>query len=143
MTLTENKQIVRRYIEEIWNLGNLDLLETLVDPHIVRHTMSPITGGETGGRSALKIDIANIRNAFSDLNMRIDDLIAENEKVVVRWLITGLNTATLWNMEPHGNRVNLTGISIFRLSEGKIIEMWNEFDHYIAAYQILTSDKTS
>jgi steroid delta-isomerase-like uncharacterized protein len=66
--------------------------------------------------------------AFPDLNRPVDDLIAEGDKVVARWRAEGTHTGSFQGVPPTGRRASITGITIFRLRDGKIVEEWGESD---------------
>jgi steroid delta-isomerase-like uncharacterized protein len=92
----------------------------------VRHT-SP--GGREGGRDIIGIEdarksIAALRTAFPDIHFAADDILADGDKVVLRWTCTGTHRGPFLGIPPTGKHVNFIGINIYRLRDGKIVERW-------------------
>jgi steroid delta-isomerase-like uncharacterized protein len=123
----ENKALVRRYFEEVWDKGNLDLIDELLTTNFVRHGPSG-TEGEVRGLEGFKGLVTMYRTAFPDLQVPIEDLIAEGDRVVTRWTTRGTNQGELMGNAPTGNQASVTGIIIDRLSGGKIEEEWVDYD---------------
>jgi steroid delta-isomerase-like uncharacterized protein len=126
MSTETNKAIVRRWVEEGWNKGNLALVDELYAPNVVQHDPSspaPVTNSE-----ALKMYVTGYRTAFPDLLFTIDDLIAEGDKVVWRFTSRGTQKGPLMNIPPSGKTGTVTGIAIFRIADAKIAEVWVNVD---------------
>ena len=123
----ENKALVRRYFEEIWDKGNLDLIEELFTTNFVRHGPTA-TEGEVRGLEGFKGVVSMYRTAFPDLRVPIEDLIAEGDRVVTRWTARGTHQGELMGIAPTGNQVGVTGIIVDRISGGKIEEEWVDYD---------------
>ena len=121
----QNKAIVRRFIEEIWNQGKLSVADELIaEEHVFHDPQYP--GGE--GLEALKQYISSFRSAFPDLHFTIEDLLAEGDKVVERWTVTGTQTGDLPDIPATNQYGVVTGINIYRISDGKIAEQWAAWD---------------
>jgi steroid delta-isomerase-like uncharacterized protein len=124
----ENKALVRREIEELFNhTGNLDVAEEVYALDFVGHdpTMPEGIRGVEGARQFA----ASMRSAFPDLTCTIEDQIAEGDKVVSRWSASGTHQGETEEMgPPTGNRMEITGVSIERISEGKVVESWDHYD---------------
>jgi steroid delta-isomerase-like uncharacterized protein len=131
----ENKTLVRRYFEEIWDKGNLDLIDELFTTNFVRHGPAG-TEGEVRGLEGFKGLVTMYRSAFPDLQVPIEDLIAEGDRVVTRWTARGTHQGELMGSAPTGNRASVTGIIIDRLSGGKIEEEWVDYDTLYLMQQI-------
>src|SRR5918992_3740964 len=123
----ENKAVVRREMEELFNhTGNLDAADEIIGPDYV--TYEP-TSGETRGIEGAKQFAATYRQAFPDLENTIEDMVAEGDKVVVRFRGRGTHQGEREAFgPPTGKRMELTGITIKGLSDGKIVEAWTNFD---------------
>lgn len=121
----ENKAISRRADEELFNRGNLDVADELFAPDFVYHDPA---GAELRGPESVKGYAAMLRAAFPDLHQTIEDQIAEGDKVAYRWTARGTHQGELMGIAPTGNRVTFTGIAVARLAEGKIEEMWENYD---------------
>jgi steroid delta-isomerase-like uncharacterized protein len=123
----ENKALVRRYFEEIWDKGNLDLIDELFTTNFVRHGPTG-TEGEVRGLEGFKGLVSMYRSAFPDLRVPVEDLIAEGERVVTRWAARGTHQGELMGIAPTGNQASVTGIIVDRISGGKIEEEWVDYD---------------
>ena len=123
----ENKALVRRYFEEIWDKGNLDLIDELFTTNFVRHGPTG-TEGEVRGPEGFKGVVTLYRSAFADLRVPIEDLIAEGDRVVTRWTAYGTHQGELLGNAPTGNQATVTGTLVDRVSGGKIEEEWVAYD---------------
>lgn len=124
MSHEENKQIVRRY-QEIYNSNDLERLtevvsEDLLTPKIMPGMKPSLEGGKQVHRTTLI--------GMPDWHTAINDLIAEEDKVVARITMTGTHTGDFWGIPATGKRVEFTGIYIVRIAGGKIVEHWGEED---------------
>ena len=131
----ENTALVRRYFEEIWNKGNLDLIDELFTTNFVRHGPTG-TEGEVRGPEGFKGLVTMYHNAFPDLRVPIEDLIAEGDRVATRWTARGTHQGELLGNAPTGDQVTVTGIIIDRISGGKIEEEWVDYDTFHFMQQI-------
>jgi steroid delta-isomerase-like uncharacterized protein len=123
----ENKALVRRYFEEIWDEGNLDAIDELFTTNFVRHGPSG-TEGEVRSLEEFKAVVNMYRSAFPDLQVSIEDLVAEGDRVVSRWRTRGTHEGELMGNAPTGNQASITGILIDHISGGKIEEEWVDYD---------------
>ena len=125
-TADENKATFRRYVEEVGNKGNLDLVDEIFDRY-VSHQSDGHT--EERGPEDVKRFMGEFRQAFPDFHSTIEDQIAEEDKVVTRWTMRGTHRGEFRGVAPSGKRITITGIGIFRFSdEGKVVESWDNFD---------------
>lgn len=125
MSTEENATIVRRYIEQAWNQGNVSIIDELMAPGYRRHVNGcprPLT------REGHKQRLLRIRRALPDVHLTIEDMIAGGDRVVSRLTLSGTQHETFMGIPPTGRRVTITGIDIARLAEGKIVEQWAEMD---------------
>lgn len=121
----ENKAIVRRTMEECFNNGNLGVADELVTADYVDHAAPP---GFPGGPEGFKQLVGMYRQAFPDLRVTIEEVIAEGDKVVTRWVATGTHQGELMGIPPTNKPVTVTGIDINRVVGGKVTEHWGNFD---------------
>jgi serine phosphatase RsbU (regulator of sigma subunit) len=116
----ENKTLVRRFTEEVYNRGNLDAADELLAPDFVDHGLS---AGKEGYIEAYKQDVANLLASSSDFHLTIEELIAEGDKVVSRATGSGsVDQRELEGVAPTGVRITIENITINRLVDGKIVE---------------------
>jgi steroid delta-isomerase-like uncharacterized protein len=124
MTTEENKAIVRRY-QEIYNTNRLDELPQVLAPEFKPHTLMP---GVPASLEGYKMVQNGVLAAFPDFHVSIEDLIAEGDKVAMRFLMTGTHEGAFMGAPATGVKIHVTGISIFRLAGGQIVEHWGEED---------------
>jgi steroid delta-isomerase-like uncharacterized protein len=126
MSTEKNKEIVRRYIEEAVSQGHLDRTGEFVADTYVRH--DPSQPAEVRGLAALTALNARLRAPIPDLQLTIEDLLAEGDKVVTRLVARGTHRGELQGLAPTGRPVVATAIVIHRLAGGKIVEEWVQMD---------------
>jgi len=122
----ENKALVRREEEELFSGGNLDAAEEIYAADYVGH--DPSNPEDVRGLQAAKQAASDYRQAFPDLQVSVEDLIAEGDRVAARLRFRGTHLGELDGIAPTGRRVDCTGIVISRIEEGKIAEDWANFD---------------
>jgi serine phosphatase RsbU (regulator of sigma subunit) len=124
-TEEENKAIFRRYIEEVWNQGNLELVDEIFDRYISHQPDGPTL---ERGPEDVKRFVGEFRSAFPDFRISIDDQIAEGNKVMVRATIRGTHQRKFRGMAPTDKEIEEKGFSLFRFSpEGKVVESWDSY----------------
>ena len=124
MSTEENKTIVRRF-EELFNEKQVDRADEFVAPDYIDHGALP---GQAPGLDGAKQKWAMYIAAIPDLRVPIEDMVAEGDKVMVRWTAEGTQRGELLGIPPAGKRLRFSGISIYRLAEGKVAEVWEQFD---------------
>jgi predicted ester cyclase len=114
VSLEENKALVRREQEELWNhTGNLEAAQELFAAEQAE---------------AAKQEAADFRQGFPDVVSTIEELMAEGDKVVARWRSRATHRGAYMGIPPTGKEVEFTGISVYRIEEGKIAQSWNVED---------------
>jgi len=121
MSVEENKADTRRAIKGFWNQGNMALLDEFWAPNYVNHDP---TNPEVRDLEGFKQWVIAARTAFPDLNVTIDDLIAEGDKVVTRWTFRGTQKGEFGKIPATGKQVTFMGITISRFVDGKTVESW-------------------
>jgi predicted ester cyclase len=120
MSTEENKTIVRKY-REAHNQNKLDALDAIVAQDLISHAALPgLPPGLAGGKMAHQIFLGS----FSDLQTTTEDLIAEGDKVVERYLTRGTHTGDFMGAPPTGKKFSAETMVIYRLANGKIVETW-------------------
>jgi steroid delta-isomerase-like uncharacterized protein len=122
----QNKAIVRRAVEEIWNGRNFAILAEVAASDIIIHATMPES--EIHGPEGIKQFYGALHNAFPDLHFTIEDQIAEGDRVVTRWSARGTHTGEFQGIPPTGTHFRLTGIDIDRIANGKVVECWPNAD---------------
>lgn len=125
-TEAENKELVRRVNEDVWEAGNADLVEELyaADYHEHNAALPNDIHGHEGNREKIEMFHA----AFSDVSITTADLVAEDDKVVVRDRFRAVHDGPFMDVEPTGNQIEVPGMVIYRIEDGKIAEAWVQAD---------------
>ena len=127
----------RRLLEQSFNEGNFALIDQLVAPEAVNHDpATPSQMRDLRGPEMLKRTVSMYRAAFPDVRITVDDVIAADDKVVLRWHSEGTHRGELAGLAPTGAHGSVTGISIDRWNDGKIVEAWSEWDNLGLARQL-------
>jgi steroid delta-isomerase-like uncharacterized protein len=121
-----NKNVVRRLFEEVWNKGNLPVTDELFAPTYAHH--DPSTPDVGRGPESERKRTTLYRTAFPDLRLTVEDMIAEGETVVVRWSCRGTHKGDLGGIAPTGKQFTISGVSIARFVNGKMVEGWVNWD---------------
>ncbi len=126
MSAEENKEKVRRFLEEAYGEGKVEVVDEVLRSDFVCYDHNS-ESGEFRGAEAVKGEIEYFRNA--GLTFIVEDQIAEGDKVVTRWTATGTHQGEFFGVGPSGKRIEMPGINIDRFDEGgKLIEEWPEYD---------------
>ena len=120
-TIEVNKALVRRVFEEVIPAGDAATMRELVAPDFLDHNPLP---GQPAGADAGEYVVATMHGAHPDLRFSIDDLVAEGDRVTIRWTLHGTNTGPLLGRPPTGEAVERSAIVIFRIAGGKLAERW-------------------
>jgi predicted ester cyclase len=134
MSLTQNKAVIRRLFEEVYNAKNIELVDELTTPDYVDHNPTP---GLDTGPAGLKQFIQVVAASFPDNRLTIDDMLAEGDRVAVRWTSHNIHTGTaFFGIPPSGNTAVFTGTTIYRLLNGRIAELWYNADALALFHQL-------
>ena len=121
-----NKAIVRRLFAELWNNGNLSVADEIFNPNYEHHDSSTPDFGR--GPDSEKKRATLYRTAFPDLHLTIEDVIAEGETVMTRWSCRGTHKGDLNGIAPTGKQITITGVTVARVSNGKMAEGFVNWD---------------
>src|SRR5579859_5744541 len=124
----ENAALIRRFYDEIFTLGDLDVADELIASDFVEHIPSPLPTQPTLGPKAVKWFASMYRTAFPDLHVSIEDLMAIDDKIVTRVTWHGTHRGQLLGTDPTGKRVDIAGIDVSRVAEGQLVEHWGQID---------------
>jgi predicted ester cyclase len=121
MSLEENKAITRRFNDELWNKGNVDIIDELMSADVVSHP-----GTQT--REQFKQGAVEFLGNCPGMTMTLEDMIAEGDRVAFRWMWTMPHTWEYAGIAPTGKTLKWRGTSIYRIADGKIVEDWGLSD---------------
>jgi steroid delta-isomerase-like uncharacterized protein len=124
MGIDENNAVVRRFVADVFEKGDLGAVDELIAEDFVPHTW-PSTGDSRGD---LKRAMERVSKGLSDAAFTIDDLIAERDLVVARLTASATQKGDFMGMPPSGKRYTIPEIHIFRIRDGQIVEHWHQFD---------------
>jgi steroid delta-isomerase-like uncharacterized protein len=125
MSTEENKALVRRWFAA-FSSGDVAAVDDLYAADVVDH--SPAVPNQAPGRAGIKQIVTSFRAAYPDLAFTVEDLIADGDKVASRWTARGTNTGAFMGMPATGKQVTIAGILIVRVTGGKMVESWVNFD---------------
>ena len=125
MLADDNVAKARRFMDEVFNKGSMKAADEFMSASFVEHDPFP---GQGPGVEGFKQGVSAIREAFPDLRTVIDDIFADGEKVVIRSTMKGSHRGTFMNMPASGKQIDVKGIDIVRMSNGKAVEHWGLFD---------------
>jgi steroid delta-isomerase-like uncharacterized protein len=117
-----NKALIRRMALEVVERGDLSRVAEFFAPHYTPHDSSD--PDREPGLEATRAVIARLHAGLSQVRYALDELLAEGDKVVCRWTLTGVHTGTFMGVPASGRPLVLSGIDILRIEGGKIAESW-------------------
>ena len=133
---SDNAAVVRRWFEEVWNSGREEAIDELFAEEGVAHGLADEAGSPLRGAAGFKPFFRRFREAFPEMEVVVEDTVAEGDKVAARCTVRGLHRGDTLGFKATHSPVEFTGIAIVRLSGGKIAEAWNNFD-FMSMYQQL------
>ena len=124
--IQHNQQLIRDYFNEVWNKGNLDLLDELLSIDYLNHSSS--IPDVPPGPAGLKPIVTTMRIAFPDLHYSIQDLIITETRIVARVKMTGTHTGDFFGIPPTNKKISVDQINIEYIKDGRISEHWRITD---------------
>jgi len=134
MGVAENKALIRRFYEQVWDQGNVRVAHEIFHEDYVRHDLRP-SAAPPGPAGQARV-AEDFRRAFPDLRFSVDLILAEGDLVAARWTATGTNLGTWGQVQPTGRFVEFSGVNFFRFRGGKVAELWNHRDDLGLASQV-------
>jgi steroid delta-isomerase-like uncharacterized protein len=122
---TEHKALVHRWFDEVWNKGRAEVIDEMLTDDAVVHGLG---ADDLHGAAGFKRFHAAYRNAFPDVTIRIDDIVAEGDMVAARWTGTGTHRGDGLGFAATGRQVQFHGMLFLRVEQGRLAEGWNSFD---------------
>jgi predicted ester cyclase len=120
--------ILNRWFEEVWNQGRESAIDELTEPDAGTHGLVDAEGKAIAGREAFKALFRSFHAAFSEIHVKVEEVVEQGDLSVARCVVTGKHTGGALGMTPKGNRVEFTGMCMIRERDGRIAEAWNNFD---------------
>ncbi len=125
MSVEENKAIIRRSVEEFWNKGNIAAIDEFYASNYVGHDPSKL---HAGNLEEFKGSAMAVFAGFPDLQVTIEDMVAEGDRVVKHWTARGTHQGEFMGIAPTGKQITITGMDIYRIAGNKIEECWSNSD---------------
>ena len=133
MGIEENKQLVRRFVDEIFAHGRLAAVDELAADGFVAHSWPSVTGD---GRQDLKSAIDRVSKGLADISFQIEDIFGEGDLVAVRLTASATHVGDFMGMPGSGRTYSIGEIHIFRVRDGKVVEHWHQFDQLAMMRQL-------
>jgi steroid delta-isomerase-like uncharacterized protein len=124
MSTDDNKRLVKRFVDEVLASGRVDAIDELVAPDFVSHTWDMTDAG----RDKLKATTPQMHARLTDVEMTVDDLVAEGDRVVARLTSSATPTGDFMGLPAAGKRYSISEMHWFRLRDGQIVEHWHQMD---------------
>ena len=122
----QNKRVAKRLYEDVIGGGEVELIDELVSKDYFGHASAPEF--ETRGREAYKQFVHGLRGAFPDLKLKVEEQVAEGDRVVSRWVASGTHNGEYFGIPPSGKQGSMNGITIERIVDGVALECWTNSD---------------
>ena len=132
----DNKALIERWFEEVWNKGREEAIDELFADDGVAHGLADAPGVTLRGPAGFKPFFQSFRDAFPDIEVIVEDTVTEGDKIAARCRVRGTHKGEGLGLAASGNAIDFTGICIVRVENGKIAEAWNNFDFMSMFQQI-------
>ncbi len=121
-TRDANREILRKQIEDLWGNGRIDLIPDLYTDDVVDHMPVP---GQAPGVAGLADVVKTFHAAIPDLKIEVHGIIAEDDRALDFWTLTGTHKGEVMGLEPTGNALKFSGIDMVRIRDGRISDIWH------------------
>jgi steroid delta-isomerase-like uncharacterized protein len=122
------KAFIRRWFEEVWNKGREEAIDEMFAEDGIAYGLADETGAPLRGASGFKPFFRNFRSAFPDIEVVVEDAIAEGDRVAARCTVRATHAGDSLGFAATQRPMEITGITIVRVRDGQIVEAWNNFD---------------
>ncbi len=136
----DNKSIMRRAYDEILNEGNIDVADEVIAEDMTEHEQFP---GLEPGREGFKGFVRMFREAFPDLQVTVEDMIAEDDRVAARVTMRGTHQGVFLGIDPTGNQIEVPVVDIVRFADGMAVEHWGVTDNMAMMVQLGVADPSA
>lgn len=124
----ENKALIRRWFEEVWNKGREEAIDEMFAEDGIAHGLADEGAEPLRGAAGFKPFFRKFRAAFPDIEVVVEDTVTEGEKVAARCTVRGKHQSDSLGFAATQQPMEISGITIVRVRDGKIVEAWNNFD---------------
>ena len=134
----DNDALVRRWFEEVWNKGREEAVDEMFAEEGVANGLVDESGEPLRGPSGFKPFFRKFREAFPEIEVTVEDTVSEGDKVAARCTVRGSHRGDTLGFAATNRPIEITGICIARINDGKIVEAWNNFDFMTMFQQLGT-----
>ena len=135
---TDYKQLVQRWFEEVWNQQKESTVDELLSPDGIAFGLAD-AATKVHGPSEFKPFMRNMLNAFPDFHIKLEDMVAEGDKVAVRFQVTGTHKGNGLGFPATGKKIDVSGMTFIHFSGGKLFRGWNNWDQLAMLQQLNVS----
>jgi predicted ester cyclase len=135
----QERNLGRRWFEEVWNKGRREAIAEMLPPEAVLHE----AGVDSAGAEGFYPYYDRLRTALTEIHFDVDDSLANEDTICVRWVFTSKHTGEGLGVAPSGKAINVTGISVIRVANGMLIEGWQNWDMLGLMQQIQGTSKAA
>jgi steroid delta-isomerase-like uncharacterized protein len=128
----ENVALIHRWFEDVWNKGRMEAIDEMASRDAIAHGHAPYDVG----LDQFKNFFTSVRSAFPDISLGIDFTLAEGDKVAARWTANATHKGSFLGYAATGRRIKISGVSVMRITAGKIVEAWDTWDQLGLMVQI-------
>jgi steroid delta-isomerase-like uncharacterized protein len=132
----ENEAFIRRWFDEVWNKKSADAIDEMLDDDCVAHGLPDGQGGIVDNKEKFKALHAAFIDAYPDIQIRVEETMAEGDRAFARCTVTGTHKGEGLGFKATNRPVEFSGMILARIKDGKLIEVWNEFN-FVAMYSAL------
>jgi steroid delta-isomerase-like uncharacterized protein len=126
-----NKALLLRFMDEIWNKGNLDMTDNFVSfPYVIHHDPGDQWDGQNLDLETFKKRVLYSRQIFPDLHFSLQEIVGEEDKVAITWYLEGTHKGDISGLPTTGKQVKVPGLTIYYFSKGKITGHWQVIDRF-------------
>jgi len=124
----EYETLMHRWFEEVWNQGREEAIDELFSENGVVYGLPTENGEPMRGPKDFKPFYRQFREAFPNIKVSVEDIVRDGDKIAARCSVRGTLEGESLRISPANQPIDITGIAIVRIENGKIVEAWNEFD---------------
>jgi len=124
----ENNALIRRWFEEVWNKGREEAIDEMFAEDGIVHGLSDEGEAPLRGATGFKPFFRKFRGAFPDIEVIVEDTVSEGDKVAARCTVRGKHQSDSLGIAATQQPMEITGMAMVRVRDGKIVEAWNNFD---------------
>lgn len=132
----DKETFMHEWFEEVWNKGDISAIDRLMSPEAIGHGLPQSEDEVMRGPTAFKPFVAQFKQAFPDLHIKVCETVCEGDLMAARCEVTGTHTGEGLGIAPTNRAISITGMTMARIKDGQIVEGWNNYDFQTLFAQI-------